>query len=117
MCRWMDFNRRAFEFWTSVATAQVHAAMTIATRLAMLMNSSTPAARRRAEREAREMVVEKAEAITEGARRGMFAAFRLAATPRTHPAAIAGALIGVGRDTFEPARRKVRANARRLSRP
>ena len=115
MDHWAKFNRRAFDFWTSVATAQVHAALTIATRLPILLDASTPKSRRRAEREARAMVIEKAEAIGEGARRGVFTAARLAPTTGSHPGALAAALTKVGQDMFEPARKRVRANAHRLT--
>lgn len=114
--RWMRLNLRAFDFWTSVATAQVHAAITIAGRIPLLLDVSSPAARRRGERAARAMVFEKVEAVAKGSMRGISAALRAGPKLDTHPAALAEAATTIGRDAFEPARRTVRANARKATR-
>lgn len=116
MMSWTRFHMKNFKFWSDVAAAQIDAAVTIAHRLRILADTSTPKARRRATREAKAMVAEKIAAIGEGGLEGARSAARSSTALLGHPAVAASALTGIGREMFEPSRRRVRANARRLTR-
>lgn len=110
-----------FELWRrQVALANGFAAMgpfagfVMATRLsqmAMEAGSPTPAGVAEAQR----MVSEKVSAVFEGGVAASRVLSRM--TCATSPIAAAGLMVAAGEAAMKPASRRVRANARRLSRP
>lgn len=111
---WKTWREQNWKLWSELATAQFNAITTISKRMSILFDTSTPRARRRADRESRTMVTEKIRA----ANRGMIAAAQTAA--RTDPNDVrdlpdaAAAATRVGRAFLAPAFRRVGRNAERL---
>lgn len=117
MTDWFSLQTKAFSLWMDMIAAQGHAMRTIAARTAILADTSTPAKRRRASREAHAMVAEKMTALSRGAIDGGAVLARSATRGKTTPEAMAATVLAATRAAFEPARRRVAINARRLKRP
>ena len=115
MSDWTRFHLRSAKFWTDLVAAQIDATVTIAQRVRILADGSTAKARRRAARETTTMVVEKIVAAGAGGLAGARSAARSAPSLLGGPLAAAATVTKIGRDMFAPARRRVRANARRLT--
>jgi hypothetical protein len=109
-----SLSRRVSRFASLSAQSGVHAVTTIAARTPGLMSPSTENAR-----EAARMVEEKVSAACEGAWHASLAwgAFLFASALRggATPGQFSHALVDVAEAAARPARRTVRANARRLS--
>lgn len=116
MKTWFGLQTAAFGFWMDVLAAQRDAARTVAARGAILLDTSTAAKRRRAERESRTMVAEKVAALALGAAAGARVLMRTSLSTGSDPVAVSKAMLRASRAAFEPARVRVAANARRLSR-
>ena len=116
-----DFLGLQFRLWRSwVEFVEVTFATvaTISARLPIIAQATTGFGDREAHHEARTMVTEKWRAVAAGAEAGALASAKAALkvmTGQTHPVAFAGHLMDVADAATRPARRKVRANARRLT--
>lgn len=111
---WKTWREQNQKLWTELATAQFNAITTVSKRMVIILDRSTPRARRRADRESRTMVTEKIRA----ANRGMIAAAQTAA--RIDPRDVrdlsdaAAAVTRVGRAFLAPAFRRVARNTERI---
>jgi len=108
-------------FHTSLEAFEIQSAAftTISARLPMIAAAASGFGTQREQREAQVMVTEKLKAASEGL--GLGALETAKATMKVlsgaaDPLAMAGHMIDVAAAATRPARRKVRANARRLSR-
>lgn len=112
---WFEFQTGVVAFWMDVAAAQVNAARTIAARTTILLDTTTVVKKRRAARESHSMVAEKIEALSRGAMAGGRVWMTSSSGGRGDPAKLSKIALRATRAAFEPARRRVAANARRLS--
>jgi hypothetical protein len=97
---------------------QAAAMATISARLPMLAATATGLGSKRQHRETQVMVAEKLKAASEGAGLGAMETARVTMKVLfgdAHPAAVAGHMMDVAAAATRPARRKVRANAKRLT--
>jgi hypothetical protein len=111
-------NKRTLHIASSAMQAGADAAVTIAARTpGLLMQGVNPTAE--GAREARRMVQEKIDAFVEGAAAAQFAWASLMVKACfggiRNPSDLSLGMSGVAEAAMRPARRKVRANARRLT--
>jgi hypothetical protein len=108
---WTTLSARTFRFWVDAMQAGAAAWTTIAMRLptlaAVAAGKSSP--------EATRMVTEKIAAATEGAINGSFEGATRAARALGGPVAAATSALAVTDAMTRPARRRVKANAKRLT--
>jgi hypothetical protein len=109
-----EFNRRLLQFWSDMARAQTDAVLTIACRMPELARNGNRIGPPSAEMQ--RMVSEKVAAYQEGAMAAGAAAIAGSAAATKGPVAAAGLMLEVTKAATKPARRRVRANAKRLSR-
>jgi hypothetical protein len=110
-------NRRLARSWWDLAEVGFAASATIAARLPMIAATASGFGSASAQRETHEMVAEKIKAAAEGAQAGVLQSAKATLkvmTGQSHPAAMAHHMIDVAEAATRPARRKARANARRL---
>ena len=91
---------------------------TISARLPLIAAASTGFGTKHARQETQTMVTEKLHAASEGAQAGALETAKVTLkllTGQTNPVAMASHMMDVADATTRPARRKVRANAKRLS--
>jgi hypothetical protein len=118
-----DFCELQFRLWrTWLEFIEVYFATvaTVSARLPIVAQAATGFGDHDARREARTMVTEKWRAAAAGAEAGALETAKAALkvmTGQTHPVAVAGHMMDVADAATRPARRKVRANARRLTQP
>src|SRR5208337_1289799 len=90
----------------------------ISARLPMIAAAASGFGNRKDHAETQNMVTEKLMAASEGAQAGVLESAKVAwkwMTGESHPVAMAGHMMDVAAATTRPARRKVRANAKRLT--
>jgi hypothetical protein len=114
-----SLHRRALDVSFAAIETSFAAAITIAARTPMLFSSLSPTTRKATDSvEAHRMVMEKMEAVVEGAAAAQVAMMtlwgRMLFGSVTGPTALAHALADVAHAATQPADRRVRANARRL---
>ncbi|MBX9738566.1 MAG: hypothetical protein K2X62_00750 [Beijerinckiaceae bacterium] len=109
----LELNRRATRFCWTLFEAQAHAWTVIGFRMPGLALSAGQVGAPSAE--SRMMVDEKVLAAQQGLAAGSRAAASLGAAAGLGPIAFASAMLGVMEATAGPGHRKVRSNARRLS--
>jgi hypothetical protein len=110
-------NRRLASSWWEMTEISWAASATIAARLPMIAAAASGFGTRRQNRETREMVAEKIKAVTEGAQAGVLQTAKATLkvmTGDSHPTAMAHHMFDVAEAATRPARRKTRANAKRL---
>jgi hypothetical protein len=109
---WTMLGTRAFRMWLDTMNAGAAAWTTIATRLPILAEKGLTSP------EASRMIQEKVAAATEGAAKASLAGMALAgrAIGGVGPIAAASGALRVADALARPARRKVKANAKRLTR-
>ncbi len=118
-----DFFKLQFRLWrTWFELSEIYfaAATTISARLPIIARASTGFGDSHARRETRAMVTEKWRAAAEGAEAGALETAKAALkvmSGQAHPVAVAGSMMDVADAATRPARRKIRANADRLSQP
>ena len=108
---------KAMRLWFDTVDANRNAMTTIALRLPMITAHSIGG--RAHDGEMHRMVSEKVDAMIEGVREGAIAGGRLAGRAmlgQLNAASLAQGMVGIADASQRPARRKVRANARRLAR-
>jgi hypothetical protein len=113
------FNRRLANSWWDLTEVSLAASQTIAARLPMIAAAASGFGSARANRETQEMVAEKIQAAAEGAQAGALQTARATwkmMTGQSHPAAMAHHMFDVAEAATGPARKKARANAKRLTR-
>jgi hypothetical protein len=117
MDQFFSLNKRFTQSWWDMTEVGLAASQTIAARLPMLAAAASGFGSASAQRETREMVAEKIQAVAEGAQAGVLetakATLRVM-TGETHPAAMAHHMFDVAEAVTQPASLKARANARRL---
>lgn len=104
-----------FEAWE----VQAATLSTIAARLPLIAAAATGFGDKKARHETQAMVTEKLLAASEGAQAGALESAKAALkvmTGHAHPVAVVGHMMDVAAATTAPARKKVRANAKRLAR-
>lgn len=114
-----SLQRRAVSVSFAAMETSIAAAITIAARTPVLFASLGPGPRKAADAaEAQRMVVEKMEAVMEGAAAAQIAMLtlwgRMLFGSVTGPTALAHGLADVAHAATSPAHRRVKANARRL---
>ena len=113
---WPIYVERMQRLWVDLAFAQVDAMTTVMFRLPILANRITAHARRRSDREARTMVMEKIDAFLAGARDASTTLAR-SRSSRTDTFETGTALaVSATRAFVTPAVRRVARNAGRLRR-
>ena len=108
---WTTLNTKAFRFWVDTMQAGAAAWTTIAMRLPTL----AAAAAGKSSPEANRMVSEKIAAATEGAIKGSLEGAALAGRALRGPVAATTSALAVTDAMTRPARRRVKANAKRLT--
>jgi len=111
------FNRRLAKSWWDMTEVGLAASQTIAARLPMIAAAASGFGSAHAQRETREMVAEKLRAASEGMQAGALQSAKATLrvmTGESHPAALAHHFFDVAEAATQPARRKARANAKRL---
>ncbi len=112
-------HNRLMSSWFEACEINAASLATISARLPLIAAASTGFGDRKARHETQAMVTEKLFAATEGAQAGALETAKVALkvmAGHTHPVAVAGHFMDVASATTAPARKKVRANAKRLSR-
>ncbi|WP_298353304.1 hypothetical protein [Rhodoblastus sp.] len=120
MTDFCEFQFRLWRAWLEFIEVYFATVATISARLPIIAQTATGLGDHDARREARTMVTEKWRAAAAGAEAGALETAKAALkvmTGQTHPVAVAGHMMDVADAATRPARRKVRANARRLTRP
>ncbi len=120
MTDFWELQFRLSRSWFEFIEVYFATVATISARLPIIAQASTGFGDHDARREARTMVTEKWRAAAAGAEAGALETAKAALkvmTGQTHPVAVAGHMMDVADAATRPARRKVRANARRLVRP
>jgi hypothetical protein len=110
-------NNRLVSSWFDVVETNTAAMATISARLPMIAAAATGFGNRDSRRETQSMVTEKLLAASEGAHAGALETAKVALkvmTGQTHPVEVAGHMMDMAAAATGPARRKVKANARRL---
>lgn len=102
-------------FWFAQMEAAAHAAVTVSQRMGV-MEAAALQGRLMAEPEIWRMTSEKVVAATEGAMAAGFAAAREMPRVAMNPTRLPSASLAIAEAALAPARRKVRSNAKRLSR-
>jgi hypothetical protein len=105
--------------WFDVYETNSAAVATISARLPLIAAAASGFGSKHARHETQSMVAEKLLAASEGARAGALESAKVALkvmTGQTHPVEMAGHMMDVASATTEPARKKVKANAKRLAR-
>jgi hypothetical protein len=117
MKEFLSLGQRLASSWWEMAEVGWAATATIAARLPIIAAAASGFGSRSAKRETQEMLAEKIQAAAEGAQAGAMqtakATFRVM-TGESHPTAMAHHMIDVAEAATQPARRKTRANAKRL---
>ncbi len=111
-------HNRLMSSWFELYEVNNDSLMTISARLPLIAAAATGFGNRKARHETQAMVTEKLLAASEGAQAGALETAKVALkvmTGHTHPVAVAGHFMDVAAATTAPARKKVRANARRLA--
>jgi hypothetical protein len=108
---WTTLSTKAFRFWLDSVQAGAAAWTTIAMRLPTLAAAATG----KSSPEANRMVTEKITAATEGAIKGSLKGAAVAGRAMTGPVAAATSALAITDAMTGPARRRVKANAKRLS--
>lgn len=104
--------------WFEFCDVQVASMATISARLPMIAATVYGFGDAKANDETQNMVTEKLIAATEGAQAGALESAKVAwkwMSGESHPVAIAGHFMDVAAAATRPARKKVHANAKRLS--
>lgn len=118
MKQFFDFQSRLIHSWFQAFEVQAATFATISARLPMIAAASTGFGDSHAQHETQVMVTEKLDAASEGAQAGVWESVKWplkVLTGQTHPTAMAEHMMDVAAAVTRPARRKVLANARRLS--
>jgi hypothetical protein len=113
----MALQSRLVRSWFELMEIYVATFATISARLPIVGAAASGMGDRQARRETRVMVTEKLRAASQGAEAGALETAKAALkvmTGQNHPVAMAGHMMDVADAATAPARRKVRANARRL---
>jgi hypothetical protein len=107
---WTRLTNRTFRIWLDTMQAGAAAWTTVAMRLPMLTakGASSP--------EASRMVEEKVAAVTEGAMKASLTGAALVGRAMG-PLAVASGAVSIADALARPARRRVKANAKRLTKP
>lgn len=114
---WLKLQNRMWRTGLEAFELQTAAYATISARLPMIAAAATGLADHAARRETSDMVTEKIAAASEGVGLGAIESAMAAVKifyGDSSPAALAGHAIDVAAAATRPARRQVRANARRL---
>jgi hypothetical protein len=109
---------RLIRTWFELIEVYFATVATVSARLPIIAAAASGFGNKRAHRETQVMVAEKLRAASEGAEAGALESAKVALrvlTGQNHPVAVAGHMIDVAAAATRPARRKVRANARRLT--
>lgn len=109
---------RMVRSWFEFFEVYLATCATISARLPIIAAAASGFGDPKAHRETRVMVTEKLRAASQGAEAGALETAKAALkvmTGQTHPVAMAGHMMDVAAAATRPARRKVRANARRLT--
>jgi hypothetical protein len=111
-------HNRLMSSWFDVYETNAAAMTTISARLPMIAAAASGFGDKKSHRETRSMLTEKLMAATEGAQAGALESAKVALkvmTGQTHPVEVAGHMMDMAAAATGPARKKVKANARRLS--
>jgi hypothetical protein len=111
-------NNRLMSSWFDAFETNAAAMTTISARLPMITAAATGFGNKKSRRETHSMVAEKLLAATEGAQAGALESAKVALKVmigQTHPVEVAGHMMDMAAAATGPARRKVKANARRLT--
>jgi hypothetical protein len=111
-------QNRLIRTWFELIEVYIATVATVSARMPIIAAAASGFGDKRAHRETQVMVAEKLRAASEGAEAGALESAKVALrvlTGQNHPVAVAGHMIDVAAAATRPARRKVRANARRLT--
>ncbi len=111
-------HNRLMSSWFDVFETNAAAMTTISARLPLIAAAASGFGNKAARHETRSMVAEKLVAATEGAQAHALESAKVALkvmTGQTHPVEVAGHMMDMAAAATGPARRKVKANARRLT--
>lgn len=111
------FNRRLANSWWDMTEVSLAASQTIAARLPMIAAAATGFGSPHAQRETREMVTEKLQATAEGLQASALQTAKATLQVmmgQVDATAMAHHMFDVAEAATQPARRKARANAKRL---
>jgi hypothetical protein len=111
-------NNRLMSSWFEFCEVTTASFATISARIPLIAAAATGFGDKKARNETQAMVTEKLLAASEGAQAGALESAKVAwkvMFGESHPMAVAGHIMDVAAATTRPARRKVRANAKRLA--
>jgi hypothetical protein len=114
----ISLNNRLMSTWFEFCDVQAATLATISARLPMIAAAASGFGDGKDHAETQNMVTEKLMAVSEGAQAGVFESANVAwkwMTGESHPVAMAGHMLDVAAAATRPARRKVHANAKRLT--